>query len=71
MYMTLFASCLGCNRVFGCSPTHVPSFRSPSTGEKEPICPDCMAEINQVRESRGQEAFPIHPMAYEPEREEA
>jgi uncharacterized CHY-type Zn-finger protein len=69
-YMTLFANCFGCHQLFGSNPSHVPSFRSPSTGEKEPICPACMKAVNANREAKGLAAFPIHPLAYEPEKED-
>jgi len=68
-YMLLFANCFSCNRVFGSNPAHVPSFRSPTTGEKEPICPDCVERVNEARKAKGLSAHSIHPLAYEPEEE--
>lgn len=58
--------CFGCGRVFGFHPHHVPSFPHPDTGEREPVCGECMAEVNRRRVARGDAPWPIHPDAYEP-----
>jgi len=37
---------------------------------REPLCRDCVERMNVEREARGDEAWPIHPDAYDAEPEE-
>ena len=68
-YMTLFAPCLICGEMFSSNPLHVPSLRSPETGEKEPICSSCLNRANYDRRMAGKKPVVPHPSAYEPEKE--
>jgi len=61
-------SCLVCKRFFSFNPHRVPSYRL--KGEREPICESCMKRINEQRQERGQDPFPINADAYEPLPEE-
>jgi hypothetical protein len=66
-YAMLHAYCLACQRLFSSNPNHVPSLHG------EPVCRDCMDQVNRHRKEKNLEPFPIHPEAYEPldTREEA
>jgi hypothetical protein len=68
-YVLAWSACIGCRRVFGYNPHHVPS-SSAVTGSREPLCRSCMERINAKRATMGLEAFAIHPEAYEPLPEE-
>lgn len=63
-YVTVIGPCVACRRIFGFNPLHVPS-TSEITGQREPICVDCLAKINAVRAKQGLELFVPHPEAYE------
>lgn len=67
-YMIAHSPCFGCKKIFGYNPECVPSIRDPQTGEKEPICHECINTANPHRIANGLEPIHIHPMAYEPER---
>lgn len=61
-------SCINCNTPISFNPTKVPSLRV--KGVREPICRDCHAMWNEIhRISKGLEAIPVDPQAYEPEPE--
>lgn len=63
-YMIAFSPCCCCHRMFAYNPHRVPSTRA-FTGEREPVCESCMAQVNAKRQAMGQEPFPILPGAYE------
>jgi hypothetical protein len=64
MYAMGYGPCVGCGRVFGYNPIHVPSIRI--NGEREPICRECIEAANPVRIANGLEPCVIHPEAYSP-----
>jgi len=65
-YAMGFSACFGCGRMFYYNPMRVPSFPDPKTGQREPICKECIAEVNQKRIATGREPFKINPDAYDP-----
>lgn len=60
-YMSLLAPCLRCDRMFASNAQFVPSVKG------QPICKDCIEELQAIRISMGMEPWSIHPLAYEPE----
>jgi hypothetical protein len=64
-YMFATGPCICCLRVFSYNPTRVPS-TSAITGEREPICSDCIERINKKRLALGAEPIVPLPGAYEP-----
>jgi hypothetical protein len=68
-YMIAMGACISCERFFAFNPERVPSTTA-ITGEREPVCRDCMDRINSNRRDRGLPEFPILPGAYDPEPEE-
>jgi len=62
----VYSPCFGCSRLFCYSPTRVPSVRSPFSGEKEPICLDCINRVNLKRIANGLKPIEPMPGAYEP-----
>lgn len=60
-----FGPCIGCGRVFAFNPARVPS-SSAVTGEREPICGDCVVTINRVRREHGLPQVEVLPGAYDP-----
>jgi hypothetical protein len=67
-YMLAIGPCIGCGRTFSFNPERVPS-SSAVTGQREPVCLDCMNRINAKRRDMGLPEFPILPGAYEAEEE--
>jgi hypothetical protein len=65
-FMTAFGPCICCHRPFSYNPERVPS-TSAITGQREPVCADCMAAINARRARMGLAPFGILPNAYEAE----
>lgn len=65
MYATIIGPCICCGQIFSYNPHYVPSTRI-FTGEREPVCENCMRGINARRVAKDLEPFPIHPEAYEP-----
>ena len=63
-YMQAFSPCIFCSRVFSYNPLTVPSTNL-LTGEREPICRDCMDKINAKRVAQGLKPVPIAADAYE------
>lgn len=61
-FVQAIGRCLLCRQPFGFNPHKVPSYRV--NGEREPICPTCMADLNQKRQMAGLDPFPIAPDAY-------
>jgi hypothetical protein len=64
-YVFCMGYCVCCRQQFSFNPVRVPSTRA-LTGEKEPVCRNCMNIINIKREEQGMEPFAIHDDAYEP-----
>ena len=64
-YMIAFGPCLICRRPFGFNPHSVPS-SSAVTGEREPICRDCVNVLNASRIAQGLPQIVPAPDAYEP-----
>jgi len=62
-FVMCMGPCLVCKNLFSFNPHRVPSYRV--KGEREPICESCMKRINEQRQERGQDPFPINPDAYE------
>jgi hypothetical protein len=62
-YVFAMGYCICCSQRFAFNPIHVPSTRA-ITGEKEPVCQNCINLINMRREAQGIEPFDIHPDAY-------
>lgn len=68
-YVTSMGDCGSCHKAFMFNPIRVPSFRF-NGKDKEPICESCIIIINEKREERGLELWPIANDAYEGCREE-
>ena len=70
-YMFCTSACYGCGRVFTYNPDLVPSIRINSkgqpdpSGQREPICEDCVERANPIRIKNGLEPIRIVPGAYE------
>ena len=65
-FMLVHGFCVNCQTPISYNPHHVPSIRV--NGSKEAICSACFDEWNRIhRTSRGLEALPLHPDAYEAE----
>ena len=67
-YVTALSPCVICGRVFGYSPTRVPSVMV--NGRREPICEDCVAQANPMRAEKGLPPIVPLPGAYEADNEE-
>jgi hypothetical protein len=59
-YMMLIAECFACGRLMTCNPNRVPSVQN------QPICKECMEEVNRLRVEAGMETFFVPDDAYEP-----
>ncbi len=64
-WVVAHAPCYCCRRPFGFNPHRVPSFVSPA-GRREPVCPDCMDQINARRAQMGLPPHRVLPGAYDP-----
>lgn len=64
-YAMATSRCFGCKRIFSYNPVRVPSIRDPKTGEKEPVCGDCIARANVRRKASGLPLLVAAPDAYE------
>lgn len=62
-YLIAMGNCICCGNVFSFNPDRVPSTTA-LTGQREPVCRNCMTRINMKRKSLGLEPFPIHADAY-------
>ena len=62
-YALAMSACVGCGRVFGYSPTKVPSVLV--DGSREPICESCVVRFNAIRAERGLPLIVPKPGAYE------
>jgi len=70
-YALAHSACIGCGRIFGYNPKHVPSIRMKNgredpNGEREPVCQDCIERANPIRIRNGLPPIIPHPDAYEP-----
>lgn len=54
-------NCVVCHVPFPYDPKLVPTTSS-YTGRREPICEDCVKELNRVRKGKG-----VQPIAYQPQ----
>ena len=63
--MQCMGHCIACKRLFTFNPYRVPS-SSAVTGEREPICEDCVERINPKRIAAGLEPIVPLPGAYDP-----
>lgn len=64
-YVTCIGYCICCGQIFEYNPLRVPS-TTVFTGEREPVCLDCFAELNRQRIIRGETPFPMARDAYDP-----
>lgn len=65
-YLTLWADCHRCGRMFTSNPSLVPSMRD-ANGIKQPLCEPCVRAIQSIQRERGLEVWPDPlPGAYEP-----
>lgn len=55
--------CWACRNPFWFNPEWVPSVRD-DNGVKQPICANCMAQVNEIRRNEGMQPVTIHPLAY-------
>ena len=63
-YAQVFGSCVGCGKTFAYNPHRVPSIKV--KGIREPLCRNCVEEVNPLRLKKGLPKIYIHPEAYEP-----
>lgn len=66
--MFLLCTCFTCKQLFTCNPDLVPALPASATGtgEKEPVCLDCVTTANPRRIANGLEPITVLPGAYEP-----
>jgi hypothetical protein len=71
-YAIVFGPCYGCGQVFGYNPHRVPSIRIgpdgdfSATGDRKPICQQCVDVANPKRIANGLEPIEVYPDSYEP-----
>jgi hypothetical protein len=63
-WVAVVGPCWICRSMTQFNPSYCPSVRV--HGTKQPICADCMTEINARRRAEGLAPHPVHPDAYEP-----
>jgi hypothetical protein len=65
--MTCMGHCYTCGKLITFSPTRVPSLPAnlTKTGEKEPVCRDCVERANPARIANGLPPIEILPGAYD------
>lgn len=61
-----FPTCCVCSRMFRCNPDRVPAVYNPQTLKADPICQNCVREMNPVREKLGLPQIIPLPGAYDP-----
>lgn len=64
-FMMVIGNCYTCGVLFSFNAEHVPSVVV--DGVREPICRDCIARANMLRQEQGQDPIWIYPDAYEPQ----
>ena len=67
-YVFMTGLCITCGKMMSFNPHKVPSLRV--KGEREPVCIDCVNQINTNRQAEGKLPNPIPKDAYEPMLEE-
>ena len=65
-YALCMGTCFGCRQPFSFNPVRVPSIRDPKTGEREPVCANCVTRANVQRKKNGLDPIVPMPDAYEP-----
>lgn len=65
-YAFAISHCFGCGGLFSYNPVRVPSIRDPATGNREPICQQCLERVNPIRIANGLQPIIPSPDAYEP-----
>ena len=63
-YIWAIGDCFRCHQTFSFNPDKVPSIRI--NGIREPICEDCIIQVNPLRKARGLAEIVPLPGAYEP-----
>lgn len=64
-FVTAMSPCFGCGGLMTYNPHKVPSIRDPRTGEREPICADCVERANPLRIANGLDPIVVLDGAYE------
>lgn len=67
-YLMAMGPCYGCGEVIAFNPERVPSVSI--DGHLHPICRECVARINPMREANGLPPVVLLPGAYDPEQVE-
>jgi hypothetical protein len=62
-YVSVMAECVGCGQMFFFHPMKVPSITI--TGERRPICRDCVERVNPRRIANGLDPIEPLPGAYD------
>ena len=67
-WMFVIGCCYACGKPMTFNADHVPSIPADqtTTGQKEPVCRECIERANPIRKANGLMEIPIHPDAYEP-----
>jgi hypothetical protein len=63
-FVLAHSECIGCGRIFAYNPNRVPSLRV--NGQREPVCLDCVHQVNPMRVKNGLQPIIPHRDAYEP-----
>lgn len=63
-YALAHGACIVCARLFSFNPVRVPSTTA-ITGQREPICQDCVWRLNPLREAKGLAPIVPAPDAYD------
>ena len=58
--------CKLCRRLVSYHPHKVPSMRDKVSGDREPVCPDCVERLNVRLRALGQSEISVIDGAYEP-----
>ena len=64
-YAIATGTCYCCGRIFYFNPVRVPSARD-QNGEKQPVCKNCILEVNRRKAEMGLPEFVVPDDAYEP-----
>lgn len=62
-FVTMTSACANCGALFSYNPVRVPSVRI--RGSREPVCSECMAELNRKRGAAGLAPIAIAADAYD------
>lgn len=75
-FMSAMGECVGCGQVFSFNPQRVPSMRvsradgkwvPDQNGQREPVCANCVARYNVIREKMHLPLISVLPGAYDAE----